>query len=71
MASLAELQGMRLWTQWGKQRRFGYPLVKGMPKPKGWTDLQKAYNENKVYLYNTKKVTFEYAKSGHGNSGVR
>jgi len=52
-------------------RRFGYPLIKGLPKPKKWEDMHKAYLAHKNYVYNLKKISHTFCQRGPGQSGAR
>eukprot|EP01114_Cavostelium_apophysatum_P012108 TRINITY_DN2686_c0_g1_i1.p1 TRINITY_DN2686_c0_g1~~TRINITY_DN2686_c0_g1_i1.p1 ORF type:complete len:139 (-),score=14.59 TRINITY_DN2686_c0_g1_i1:34-450(-) len=65
------LDGFKLWNQWGKQRRFAYPLMKRLPSPKSPQDFHKAYLANKQYLYNVKSVQLQLPKKGPGATGIR
>ncbi|KAF2068166.1 hypothetical protein CYY_010508 [Polysphondylium violaceum] len=45
--------------------------VVGLPKPKNYRDLLKAYSMEKIYLYDAQQVSIVTSKSGEGNSGAR
>jgi len=68
---VANKHGLRLWRNWGSQRRFGFPIMKGQPIPKVWEDLHKSYLESKNYLYGVKKLIIQFSKQGNGNTGAR
>jgi len=52
-------------------KRFGYPTIKGLPNPKGWSELHKAYLNHKIYLFDIKRVDLVYYKLGLGQTGAR
>jgi len=58
-------------TSRGKLKRFGYPTIQGMPKPKGWSELHQAYLKHKLYLFDVKRVDLVYHKLGIGQTGAR
>jgi len=47
-----------------KMKRFGWPTTKAGPKPQDWSTLYKSYLENKYYIFNVKKVEFDFPKKG-------